>query len=72
MLDTETIEKWQEHVTGSRPGGFFGPFLIGWARQATGSFIAGLMISAVTLLAAAIIVTSLRRTPKLSILQPTS
>jgi cyanate permease len=53
-------------------GGFLGPFLIGWARQATGNFIAGLMISAVTLLASAMIVISLRRFAKLSILQPTT
>jgi len=53
-------------------GGFLGPFLIGWARQATGNFIAGLMISAVTLLASAMIVISLRRSAKLSILQPTT
>ena len=53
-------------------GGFLGPFLIGWARQATGSFVAGLMISAVTLLAAAMFVISLRRSAKLSILQPTT
>jgi ACS family tartrate transporter-like MFS transporter len=53
-------------------GGFLGPFLIGWARQATGSFIAGLMISAVTLLVSAMIVISLRRSAKLSILQPTT
>src|SRR5271166_2931554 len=51
-------------------GGFLGPFLIGWARQATGSFTAGLMISAVTLLASAMFVISLRRSAKLSILQP--
>jgi ACS family tartrate transporter-like MFS transporter len=42
-------------------GGFAGPFLIGWAREATGSFTAGLMISAVTLLAAALFTLSLRR-----------
>jgi len=53
-------------------GGFLGPFLIGWARQATGSFTAGLMISAVTLLASAMFVISLRRSAKLSILQPTT
>jgi hypothetical protein len=51
---------------------FFSPFLIGWARQATGSFIAGLMISAVTLLASVMIVISLRRSAKISILQPTT
>jgi MFS transporter, ACS family, tartrate transporter len=53
-------------------GGFVGPFLIGWARQVSGNFIAGLMISAVTLLASAMIVISLRRSSKLSILQPTT
>ena len=53
-------------------GGFLGPFLIGWARQATGSFTTGLMISAVTLLASAMFVISLRRSAKLSILQPTT
>src|SRR5271157_2752847 len=49
-------------------GGFLGPFLIGWARQTTGSFTAGLMISAVTLLASAMFVISLRRSAKVSLL----
>jgi ACS family tartrate transporter-like MFS transporter len=49
-------------------GGFLGPFLIGWARQATGSFTMGLMISSVTLLASAMFVISLRRSAKVSLL----
>jgi MFS transporter, ACS family, tartrate transporter len=52
-------------------GGFLGPYLIGWARETTGSFTAGLMISAATLLASAMFVISLRRSAKLSLLQPT-
>jgi MFS transporter, ACS family, tartrate transporter len=40
-------------------GGFLGPYLIGWARETTGSFTAGLMISAATLLASAMFVISL-------------
>jgi ACS family tartrate transporter-like MFS transporter len=51
-------------------GGFLGPFLIGWARQATGSFTMGLMISSVTLLASATFVISLRRSAKVSALRP--
>jgi MFS family permease len=51
-------------------GGFLGPYLIGWARETTGSFTAGLMISAATLLASAMFVISLRRSTKLSLLQP--
>jgi ACS family tartrate transporter-like MFS transporter len=42
-------------------GGFFGPTLIGYAREATGSFTAGLMVSAVTLLASTVFILSLRR-----------
>jgi MFS transporter, ACS family, tartrate transporter len=49
-------------------GGFLGPFLIGWARQTTGSFTMGLMISSVTLLASAMFVISLRRSAKVSLL----
>jgi MFS transporter, ACS family, tartrate transporter len=52
-------------------GGFLGPYLIGWARETTGSFTAGLMISAATLLASAMFVISLRRAAKLSLLQTT-
>ena len=52
-------------------GGFLGPYLIGWARETTGSFTAGLMISAATLLASAMFVISLRRSAKLSLLQTT-
>ena len=42
-------------------GGFFGPTLIGYARELTGSFTLGLMVSAVTLLASALFILSLRR-----------
>jgi ACS family tartrate transporter-like MFS transporter len=42
-------------------GGFFGPALIGYARELTGSFTIGLMVSAVTLLASALFTLSLRR-----------
>jgi ACS family tartrate transporter-like MFS transporter len=42
-------------------GGFFGPTLIGYARELTGSFTAGLMVSAVTLLASTLFILSLRR-----------
>ena len=41
-------------------GGFFGPTLIGYAREITGSFTLGLMVSAVTLLLSTIFVLSLR------------
>lgn len=51
-------------------GGFVGPFLIGWAREATGSFTMGLMISSFTLLASALFVLSLRRTARVTGLQP--
>jgi len=53
-------------------GGFVGPFLIGWARDVTGSFTAGLMISAFTLLASALFVISLRGFARVSALQPTT
>ena len=42
-------------------GGFFGPTLIGYARDLSGSFTAGLMVSAVTLLASTVFTLSLRR-----------
>ncbi len=45
-------------------GGFVGPSIIGWAREATGSFTAGLMISAVTLALSAAFTLSLRRTSR--------
>jgi ACS family tartrate transporter-like MFS transporter len=48
-------------------GGFAGPFLIGWARELTGSFTAGLMISALTLLASAIFTVSLKRSARRSV-----
>lgn len=46
-------------------GGFTGPYLIGWAKEATGSFTLGLMLSAVTLLAAVLFTLSLRRASRL-------
>jgi ACS family tartrate transporter-like MFS transporter len=42
-------------------GGFFGPTLIGYARDLSGSFTAGLMVSAATLFASTIFTLSLRR-----------
>ncbi|MCE4225569.1 MFS transporter [Methylobacterium sp. C25] len=45
-------------------GGFVGPSLIGWARDLTGSFTAGLMISAVTLGVSALFVFSLKRSAR--------
>jgi ACS family tartrate transporter-like MFS transporter len=42
-------------------GGFFGPTLIGYAREVTGSFTLGLMVSALTLLASTLFTLSLRR-----------
>ncbi len=44
-------------------GGFVGPTLIGYARDVTGSFTAGLMVSALTLLASTLFTLSLRRRP---------
>ena len=42
-------------------GGFVGPSLIGWAKEITGSFTAGLMISALTLALSAAFTLSLKR-----------
>ncbi|ACL56439.1 MFS transporter [Methylobacterium nodulans] len=42
-------------------GGFVGPSLIGWAREASGSFTLGLMMSAATLALSAAFTLSLRR-----------
>ena len=42
-------------------GGFFGPTLIGYARELSGSFTLGLMVSAATLLASTLFTLSLRR-----------
>jgi ACS family tartrate transporter-like MFS transporter len=46
-------------------GGFTGPYLIGWAKTATGSFTLGLMLAAVPLLAAVLFAFSLRRASRL-------
>jgi len=46
-------------------GGFTGPYLIGWAKEATGSFTLGLMLSAATLLASVVFTLSLRRAGRL-------
>ncbi len=45
-------------------GGFVGPVLIGWAKEATGSFTTGLMVSALTLLASALFTLSLKRSAR--------
>ncbi len=45
-------------------GGFVGPALIGWAKQETGSFTTGLMVSALTLLLSALFTLSLRRSAR--------
>ena len=45
-------------------GGFVGPALIGWAREATGSFTTGLMVSALTLLLSALFTLSLKRSSR--------
>jgi ACS family tartrate transporter-like MFS transporter len=41
-------------------GGFFGPFMIGWLKQETGSFAGGLYFSAATLVLSAVIVLFLK------------
>jgi MFS transporter, ACS family, tartrate transporter len=41
-------------------GGFVGPFLVGWVREATGGFSAGLLLLAGCLVVAALIVLSLK------------
>lgn len=45
-------------------GGFVGPSMIGWAKEITGGFTSGLMISALTLLVSAIFTLSLKRAAK--------
>ena len=45
-------------------GGFIGPALIGWAKEATGSFTIGLMVSALTLLLSALFTLSLKRSAR--------
>ncbi|WP_375457317.1 MFS transporter [uncultured Methylobacterium sp.] len=45
-------------------GGFVGPSLIGWAKEVTGSFTTGLMISAVTLAVSAAFTLSLKRSTR--------
>ena len=47
-------------------GGFVGPSLIGWARDVTGSFTAGLMISAATLGVSALFTLSLMRSSRVA------
>jgi cyanate permease len=41
-------------------GGFFGPFLVGWIKDATGSFILGLVAMAVILAVTTALSTALR------------
>ena len=41
-------------------GGFFGPFLVGWIKSATGSFMLGLVAMAVFLLVTTALSASLR------------
>jgi ACS family tartrate transporter-like MFS transporter len=45
-------------------GGFVGPFLMGWIREATGGFTAGLLTLAAALVAGAAIVLSIRLQPE--------
>jgi len=47
-------------------GGFVGPYLVGWIRDATGGFTAGLLALASILVIGAVIVLSVRTTPKTS------
>jgi len=47
-------------------GGFFGPSIVGWIREATGGFTAGLLTLAAILVVGAVIVLSVRTTPKTS------
>jgi ACS family tartrate transporter-like MFS transporter len=52
-------------------GGFFGPTMIGWARDVSGSFTLGLMVSAATLLLSTVFVLSLRRSSPSTATVPT-
>ena len=45
-------------------GGFVGPFLMGWIREATGGFSAGLLTLAAALVCGAVIVLSIRLRPE--------
>ena len=45
-------------------GGFVGPSLVGWARQATNSFEGGLLVIAASMIGAAIVAVSLKEAPK--------
>lgn len=45
-------------------GGFVGPYLVGWIRDATGGFTAGLLALASILVIGAVIVLSVRTSPK--------
>jgi ACS family tartrate transporter-like MFS transporter len=47
-------------------GGFFGPSIVGWIREATGGFTAGLLTLAAILVVGAVIVLSVRTMPKTS------
>jgi ACS family tartrate transporter-like MFS transporter len=47
-------------------GGFVGPFLMGWIREATGGFTAGLLTLAAALVCGAVIVLSIRLQPEQS------
>ena len=45
-------------------GGFVGPFVVGWMREATGSFGAGLVLLSAVLVAGAVVALSLRPPPE--------
>jgi len=47
-------------------GGFFGPSIVGWIREATGGFTAGLLTLAAILVVGAVIVLSVRTSPTTS------
>jgi len=47
-------------------GGFFGPYAIGWALEATGSYAGGMAILAVSMTIAAVLVLALGRFPRLA------
>jgi ACS family tartrate transporter-like MFS transporter len=51
-------------------GGFIGPYAVGWAKEATGSYAGGMAILALSLLAAALLVLAMGRTRRLALATP--
>jgi ACS family tartrate transporter-like MFS transporter len=51
-------------------GGFLGPYAVGWAKQATGDYAGGMLILALSLIAAAVLVLGMGRFKRVALAVP--